>query len=242
MPLLSPGQSGEGEEAESGILPARWAKEVRVGKKLSTGLPTNTPAPPYAPTPRERASIERVLARRARMPPAARMKVKQSKGELPEILPDHPDRRIAQAVLLDAIGSGDYDFFECLVRQLVNVGSKGQQIDERELNFLLSVVKGVEPKDQIESLLAAQMAAVHTATMTFARRLAHVENIPQQDSAQRALNSLSRTFAAQVDTLKRYRTGPQEKLTVEQVTVNEGGQAIVGYVAVNQAKANDNGC
>jgi hypothetical protein len=35
-------------------------------------------------------------------------------------------------------------------------------------------------------MLAAQMAAVHNATMTFARRLNHVENIPQQDSAERA--------------------------------------------------------
>jgi hypothetical protein len=30
------------------------------------------------------------------------------------------------------------------------------------------------------AMLAAQMAAVHNATMIFARRLAHVENIPQQ--------------------------------------------------------------
>jgi len=30
------------------------------------------------------------------------------------------------------------------------------------------------------------MAAVHNATMTFARRLAHVDIIPQQDSAQNA--------------------------------------------------------
>jgi hypothetical protein len=33
--------------------------------------------------------------------------------------------------------------------------------------------------------------------MTFARRLNHVETIPQQDSAERALNKLARTFAAQ---------------------------------------------
>ena len=39
---------------------------------------------------------------------------------------------------------------------------------------MLSVVKGVEPRDQVEAMLAAQMAAVHTATMTFAGRLAHV--------------------------------------------------------------------
>jgi hypothetical protein len=33
------------------------------------------------------------------------------------------------------------------------------------------VVKGIEPRDQIEAMVAAQMAAVHNATMTFARRL-----------------------------------------------------------------------
>ena len=75
------------------------------------------------------------------------------------------------------------------------------------------------------------MAAVHNATMTFARRLAHVDNIPQQDSAERAFNKLARTFAAQVEALKRYRTGGEQIVRVEHVTVNEGGQAIVGNVS-----------
>ena len=48
---------------------------------------------------------------------------------------------------------------------------------------MLAVVKGIEPRDQIEAMLAAQMAAVHMASMTFARRVAHVDNIPQQDLA-----------------------------------------------------------
>jgi hypothetical protein len=30
--------------------------------------------------------------------------------------------------------------------------------------------------------------------------------------------------------LKRYRTGGQQKVTVEHVTVNQGGQALVGSV------------
>jgi hypothetical protein len=104
-------------------------------------------------------------------------------------------------------------------------------VDESGLNFMLAVVKGVEPKDQVEAMLAAQMAAVHNATMTFARRLAHVDNIQQQDSAERAFNKLARTYATQVEAFKRYRTGGEQKVTVEHVTVNEGGQAIVGNVS-----------
>ena len=96
---------------------------------------------------------------------------------------------------------------------------------------MASIVRGIEPQDQIEAMLASQMAAVHLATMTFARRLAHVDNIPQQDSAERAFNKLARTFAAQVEALKKYRTGGQQHVTVKHVTVNEGGQAIVGNVS-----------
>ena len=96
---------------------------------------------------------------------------------------------------------------------------------------MLSVIKGVEPRDQVEAMLAAQMAAVHSATMTFARRLAHVDNIQQQDSAERAFNKLARTFAAQVEALKNYRSKGEQKMIVQHVHVAEGGQAIVGNVS-----------
>ncbi len=88
----------------------------------------------------------------------------------------------------------------------------------------------VPARDQVEAMLAAQMAAVHMAAMTFARRLANVETIPQQDSAERAFNKLARTFAAQVEALKRYRSSGEQKMTVQHVHVAEGGQAIAGNV------------
>ena len=93
------------------------------------------------------------------------------------------------------------------------------------------VVKGIEPRDQIETMLAAQMAAVHAASMTMARRLATAENIEQQDCAERAFNKLTRTFAVQVEALKNYRSKGEQKMTVQHVHVAEGGQAIVGNVS-----------
>ena len=106
---------------------------------------------------------------------------------------------------------------------------------------MLAMVRGIGPKDEIEAMMAAQMAAVHMTTMTFARRLAHVDNILQQDSAERAFNKLTRTFAVQVEALKRYRTGGEQKVTVQHVTVNEGGQAIVGSVSPRVGEAGDGG-
>ena len=128
-------------------------------------------------------------------------------------------------------GTESVELADGLLRQIVNAANHEKDPKLFGAHFMLSVVKGIEPQDEIEAMLATKIAAVHMATMTFARRLAHVDNIPQQDSAERAFNKLARTFTAQVEALKRYRTGGEQKVTVQHVTVNEGGQAVVGNVS-----------
>ena len=143
---------------------------------------------------------------------------------------DHPDKQLGLTRLMEAIGTTDVRFFHGLVGQLVDAGSRNGQSVEDVVNFMLSVVKGVEPRDQTEAMLAAQMAAIHMQTMTFSQKLADAESLEQQDSAERAFNKLARTFTMQMDALKRYRTGGEQNVTVKHVTVNDGGQAIVGNV------------
>jgi hypothetical protein len=177
----------------------------------------------YKPTERELAASRKFLKERAECTP--RMKV--SKGALAV---DHPDQIIGSLRLMEALGTTDLDFLDGLLNQLANAGSVGPEITARAINFMLAVIEGIQPRDQVEAMLAAQIAAVHMATMTFARRLNHVENIPQQDSAERTFNKLTRTFATQMEALRRYRTGGEQKVTVQHVNVSEGGQAIVGNV------------
>jgi hypothetical protein len=161
--------------------------------------------------------------------PSVRFKVSK-KGSDPQIGFDHPNQGIGEALVMEALASAEHDFLYGIMSQLAHASGHGQDIDERGLNFMLSVIKGIEARDQLEAMLAAQMAAVHVASMTFARQLAHVENIPQQDSAERAFNKLTRTFAMQMEALKRYRSGAEQKVTLQHVSVAEGGQAIVGNV------------
>jgi hypothetical protein len=145
---------------------------------------------PYEPTPNERAAMVAYVARKEK-PLAPRMKVLE-KGGVYQIAPDYPEAAIAHVLLMKAIGAKDVDFLDGLLKQLVNAGTQGRTADEHGLNFMLSVVKGIEPKDQVEAMLAAQMAAVHMSTMTFARRLAHVENIPQRTARSGpSMNSLA---------------------------------------------------
>jgi len=190
----------------------------------------------YQVTDRERTALRKQLGRINAAPAAPRVKV-DGNEETPKIALDHPDERTATTLLMEALGTTDIDFAQTLLSQAANVGSQGQKLDETGINFIISVIKDIRPRDQLEAMLAAQMAAMHLATMTFAGRLAYVENIPQQDSAGNQLNKLARTFATQMETLKRYRTGGEQKVTVQHVSVSEGGQAIVGNVTQSPAES-----
>ncbi len=169
-------------------------------------------------TLQERTAVLRCVA----APRTPRVKLHENRTSL-----DHPDEDVGHALLMEALGTMDIDFLIGLLKQLADAGREN---DEDGLNFMLSVVKGVKPRDQVEAMLAAQMAAVHKATMTCAGRFADTTNIANSDIAERALTRLTRTFAAQVEALKRYRTGGEQNVTVGQVSVNDGGQTIVGNV------------
>ncbi len=100
--------------------------------------------------------------------------------------------------------------------------------DER--TFMLSIVRDLAPRDAIERMLAVQMASTHVATIRQGRRMANVDQLPQFDSHERAFNKLARTFAAQVEALRKHRNGGKQTVTVQHVNVSDGGQAIVGNV------------
>jgi len=190
---------------------------------------------PYEPTPEERAAVRAHLDTKKRRVPAPRIKLGTELGVV-QVSTDHPLPLLGHTLAMHALGTADGDFFDGLIGQLINVGTQGKKPDERGTNFVMAIVKGIAPKDEVEAMLATQMAAVHLATITFARRLSHVDNIAQQDSAAGAFNKLARTFAVQLEALKRYRTGGEQKVTVQHVTVNEGGQAIVGAVSAAPAR------
>ena len=204
-----------------------------MGTKTAKTRPAKAkPVPaPYEPTPDETRAIQSFAQRRAAKHPAPRLKVAHKEGGPARITPNHPDPDVGHLLLMQALGTASVDFSHGLLGQLANAASKGPKADEDATNFALAVVMGLEPRDEIEAMLGAQMAAVHLATMTFARRLNHVDNLAQQDSAERAFNKLARTFTAQMEALKRYRTGGEQKVTVQHVHVNEGGQAVVGHVS-----------
>jgi hypothetical protein len=182
---------------------------------------------PYEPTADEKVALRSIRERKTKAP---RVKTLETKDGI-EFSLKHPDPLHGQALLMQALGTGEVDFFAELLIQLGRASADGSPVNEQRLNFMVAVIKGIEPKDQLEAMLAAQMAAVHVLTMEFACRLVNAGDLLWRDSAERTFNKLARTFAAQLEALKRYRTGGEQTVRVEHVTVNSGGQAIVGNVS-----------
>jgi len=140
---------------------------------------------------------------------------------------DHPDKAVGHALLMKAIGTGDLDFYRGILHQITDRGL-GREVDLREVNFMLSAIEGFEPRNQFETMLAAQMAAVHVSAMKLVAEFLCFESFPQRDNAERAFSRLTRTFAMQMETLMRLRVGGAQ--TVTHVSMNDNAQAMFGNV------------
>jgi len=143
---------------------------------------------------------------------------------------DHPDPELGEALMAETFGVTDRDAMYGILTQLVNVGVNGRKPDAVNLAFMISMVESIKPRDSIEAMLVAQMVSVHVMAMRCANHLASAEDILQQEIAGRALGRLARTFPAQIEALNRYRNNGEPAITVQNVSVGDGGKAIVGNV------------
>jgi hypothetical protein len=129
-----------------------------------------------------------------------------------------------------------------ILRQLVKASVNGQKPDAVNLALMISMVKSIKPRDAVEAMLVAQMVSVHVMAMRCAYHLANADDIARQDSAARALGRLARTFPAQIEALNRYRNNGEPAITVQNVSVGDGGKAIVGNVTQHRSViVSDNG-
>ena len=130
----------------------------------------------------------------------------------------------------NALGVADREAMDGILRQLVRASVSGGSPDEVNVAFMISMVKSIRPRDSVEAMLVAQMVSVHVMAMRCAHHLANADDIAQHDSAARALGRLARTFPAQIEALNRYRSHGEPAITVQNVSVGDGGKAIVGNV------------
>jgi len=119
-------------------------------------------------------------------------------------------------------------------------GSRDDESTLKTINIALALLNGINPQDEIEGMLAVQMVGVHNMAMDAMRLTMISDQYPEakERNTSRAVKLL-RTFTAQVEALNKHRRKGQQKVTVEHVNVNEGGQAIVGNVTQGGGAENE---
>ncbi|MER8531701.1 hypothetical protein NKH61_10555 [Mesorhizobium sp. M1005] len=205
--------------------------------------PANPVAKPHEPTAREIASQAAYRKRSESKRPVPNMKVSMTDEggkTVASLYVDHPDPGLGYELLAEAVGADNVAFLAGTLDSLAKVAQTGAKVREGEMNYALSIVCGLRPKDQVEATLGVQMAAIHLATMNAAAGVGGAKTVEVMEAQERALNRLARTFVAQVEALKRYRSKGEQRVIIERVNVEKGGQAIVGNVAHGGGVAEEN--
>jgi hypothetical protein len=137
--------------------------------------------------------------------------------------------------LAQATGASDPEVAARLAQQVISVLSLptnlGEEEKTRRVGSALSLLKQIEPQNELEGLLASQMIGVHETVMECLQQ----SRLPAQTPAGRDMNlkhavKFMGLFTKQLEALERMRGKGQQKMTVERVNVESGGQAIVGNV------------
>ncbi|MDJ0613980.1 MAG: hypothetical protein QNJ29_09905 [Rhizobiaceae bacterium] len=142
---------------------------------------------------------------------------------------------------MEAFGLTIVPASEFFLNDIANITSSKAVPNQHAANLAISVVQEIGPRDGIEALLATQMVAVHNATTDVARRLKNANSLEQFKHYERALGRLGKTFASQVEALKKHRSNGSQQINVkhQHVHVSDNAQAVVGDVHAGGKQKND---
>jgi len=140
------------------------------------------------------------------------------------------------------MGTYDDDLTITIINQVFNIcftGNQSKEIKIIQTNAAMAAILEIDPQDATELMLATQMVAAHNIAMEMSRRSLLVDG--QTDEVVNfnvnRMTKLMRTYTTQMEALNKYRTKGQQKITVQHVNVNDGGQAVIGDV--NQGGGNE---
>jgi Helix-turn-helix domain of resolvase len=173
------------------------------------------------------------------MPAQVRVRLKRINCQEAEPYP--PDGQAPEwwQRLKNAFGTASSAFVDASLQQLIAAARlPNGGISVIAVNATLAFVEGAKPQSEVESALLMQMGCTHAAAMAVLGRVAGAHGPTRSIAAMAsAAARLLRTYAIQVETWRRLRNGGSQFVRVEHVHVNEGGQAVVGTLAVGRSGA-----
>jgi hypothetical protein len=175
------------------------------------------------PTDAEQAEIRDLAKRKKARRQAPRFTVDRQEDNLVQMMPDGVHADAAAARLMNALGVADLDLAERLMTQIINtthLRSSKEPISAETLNAALAAVTGIAPRDEAEAMLAAQMIGVQWLAMALLSKAGSTNDRALLNDRGNLAVKLLRTYTAQLETLKRYRSAGEQRVVVQHQHVN----------------------
>jgi hypothetical protein len=222
------------ETAEKAETEARAAEERAIADKIAKRSP---------PQDFEVAEIKKARRRTKKRHPTIAMHL-EDVGDQRRVFSYHLDDEGHGYRLVDAFGTRSFSFVCSMMEGLADAtsdhsqefGRKPGRSNEAGFNAALAVIAGVQPKDEIEAILAAHMAVTNITLLELVTRTRQLiagydyqgNGIKRLDVIGNLASKFMRTYALQVEALAKKRRGGEQNVTVTHVY--SGGQAVVGTV------------
>jgi hypothetical protein len=180
--------------------------------------PALLPATTLELTEAEQAEIRDLTKRQKARRQAPRFAVHLQDGSQVQMMPVGVHADAADARLMTALGTTSADLAERLITQIVStihLRPSNEPISAENLNAALAAVTGIGPQDEAEAMLAAQMVGVHWTAMALLSKAGSTNDRALLNDAGNLAVKLLRTYPAQLDALKRYRSAGEQHVVVQ---------------------------
>ena len=137
---------------------------------------------------------------------------------------------LESANLHAATGTTSENYGRLLLNNIISAMFKNE--DYYDNTFIVTAVHealiALKPSDEIEGQICSRLIVLHDQYMHFMRRAASLEQSSQViDMNINRATKLMRLYNESLETLNRYRRKGEQRVIVQHVQVNSGGQAIV---------------
>ena len=146
-----------------------------------------------------------------------------------EISPE-PDSPLTKLIEQTGIKGIVPDVVKAIMSPLINlIANRDGDDTGSALNKSITLIAASNPKNQLELMLATQLAMTHITLGKGARLLDHnYKDVQTINSLGNLYTKLSRLGIDQINTLERMKGKGQQKIIVEKVNIESGGQAAIG--------------
>lgn len=131
-----------------------------------------------------------------------------------------------------------FELLDQVLRSLWLPEWKSEEQKVQAAQAAYDALKQIGPRTELEGMLAAQMLSTHNAVMECLRRsMKEEQTFDGREYNLKQAAKLMQLYTRQLEALDKHRGKGQQKITVEHVTVQAGGQAIVGSVNSGESSA-----